>query len=72
MIFFTIFDLYKSAIESLFSQILRIGNFFSDQLEPTFLANFYAYNRKQLFRLVETIGASLVGKAGFSITHGNM
>ena len=40
--FLTNFDLENSAIESLFSRIIRIEKIFFDQLEPTFLANFYA------------------------------
>ena len=56
---------------------LEFGTYFFDQLEPTFLANFYAHNGKPVFRLVETKfllsnGASMAGKAGFSLKHGNM
>ena len=54
MVSFKKFNLYNSAFESFFSQIIRIWKLFFDQLEPTFIANFHAYNRKRLFHLVET------------------
>ena len=37
-----------------FADNLSLEIIFFDQLEPTFLANFYAYNGKPLFCLVET------------------
>ena len=36
-----------------FRRLLEFGNYFFDQLKPTFLTNFYVYNGKSLFRLVE-------------------
>ena len=41
-------------LEVSFRRQLEIGNYFFDQLEPTFLANYDTYNGKPLFRLVET------------------
>ena len=69
--FFTKFDLYNTAFQSLLSLIARIWELFCDQLEANFLANVYAYNGKLLFSFVETSGASLVEKIVFSLTHGN-
>ena len=40
MIFFTKFDLYNTAFQSLFLQIIRIWELFFDQLEATFLQTF--------------------------------
>ena len=58
-----------------FHRELEFGNYFFDHLEPNFLANFYACNGKQLFRLVEknllSIGASLESEGGSYLTHGN-
>ena len=76
MIFFTKFDLYNSAFESLFLQIIKTWKLLFDQSEPNFFANFCLQREtvlplsRNMFLL--SIGASLVGKAGFSKTHGNM
>ena len=37
-----------------YHRYLEFGNYFFSQLEPTFLANFYACNGQPLFRLLET------------------
>ena len=37
-----------------FADSQNFGNYFLDQLEPTFLANVYAYYGKPLFRLAKT------------------
>ena len=57
-----------------FRRELQFGKYFFDQLEAIFLANVYAYNKKPLLHsrnlFLLSIGALLVGKAGFSLTHG--
>ena len=69
--FFTKFDLYNTAFQSLLSLIARIWELFCGQFEVNFLANVYACNGKLLFHFVETSGASLVEKTVFSLTHGS-
>ena len=54
MIFFTKLDLHNLAFESLCLQIIRVWKLLFRQLQPTFLANFYAGNGKPLFCFVDT------------------
>ena len=55
---------------------LKFGSFLFNQFKATFYANFYAYNKKPLFRSAETsflqlIGTSLVEKVAFSLRNVN-
>ena len=56
---------------------LEFGNYFFNQLEPTFLAKLLCLQRTTAYPLTRnksllSNGASLVGKARFSLKHGNM
>ena len=70
VIFFTKFDLYNTAFQSLLSLIVRIWELFCNQLE----ANFPENSSSALQKLVSfnyQFFASLVEKAVLSLTHGN-
>ena len=44
VIFFTKFEWYNTAFQSLFSEIIRIWNYFFGRLEANFVSNSYNYN----------------------------
>ena len=75
--FFTRFDLYSSDFESLRSQIIRIWKLFFRSIGTYFSCKLLCLQRKTSLPLSRnkfllSIGASLVGKAGVSLKHGNM
>ena len=77
MIFFSKFDLYNSAFESLFLQIIRIWKSLFRSVGTYFPCKLLCLQWETTLPLSKnkfllSIGASLVGNAGFSITHGNM
>ena len=76
LIFFAKFDLYKTAFQSLFSQIIRIWKLFFRSAESYVSCKLLRLQRKTAFpfsrnEFILIIGPSLVIKAGFSQTHGN-
>ena len=80
VIFFTKFEQYNMAFQSLFSKIIRIWELFFRSVGSFFSFKLFTYNEKLLFHLVETnfffnyqyiLSVYIVGKAGFSPTHGN-
>ena len=75
MIFFTKFDLYHSVFEILFSQIIRIWKLLFRPVGTYFSCKLLCLQRETALPLIRnkfllSISASLVGKVGFSITHG--
>ena len=71
------FDLYNSAFQSLFSQIIRILKLLFRSFGTNFSCKVLCLQRETAFPLSRnkfllSIGASLVGNTGFSITYGNM
>ena len=73
----TKFDLYDSAFESLFSQMIRIWKLFSRSVGTYLSYKLLCLQRETALRhsrnkFLLSIGASPVGKAGFSLKHGNM
>ena len=77
MIFFTNFDLYNWTFESLFLQVIRIWKLLFQSVGtylPCKLLRLQGETALPLStnKFLLSIGASLVGKAGFSITHRDM